>query len=187
MKRDSIRRYVNNIVLDRIDSLGYDKMRQELAEKMRKRRETVYKMVTDQNFIIDNESVETLTESRPKYFSYLVLECEKRLLDLYKIDRDFNFGFQPRKNFKLFLFREKLMTEKDTFNVTLEKKLKDINSRLENLDKRKNLISEVVDKYGRTEKEEKHDRNPDHFYSDTFTEPWHKNLSMDKRKKEWVF
>jgi len=163
------------MVLDKIDSIGYCKMRQELAEKMSQRRETVYKMVTDQNFIISEDTVESLTETRPKYFSYLVLECEKRLLDLYKIERDFNFGFRPRKNFKLLLFKEKLMSEKS----------KDINSKLENMDKSENLISEVVDKYGRTEKEERYDRG-----GLRFDEQCHKDLSMynePKKIESWVF
>ena len=119
MRRERIRKSIDKAILQRLTEVDADIVRQELVDKLRKFRERVYMIITDQNFIVSEEMVETLTNenygtvaSKARNFSYYILETENRIIDLYKSERDYNFGFSDLKNYKLLLFKEKLETPK---------------------------------------------------------------------------
>ena len=99
----------------------FDEARQILMEKVRRFREKVYTMVTDQNYIINEDMVERVQtdfggDTKARYFSYYILESEKRIIDLYKIERDYNFGLSPEKTFSLLLFKEKMSPKEKGIN-----------------------------------------------------------------------
>lgn len=123
MRRKTVKKHIDKKILERLGQVDFDTVRQELHKKIHTFREKIYNMVEDQNYIVSEDLVETLnTEkhgsnaTKARYFSYYVLESEKRLIDLYTIERNYkyHFGFSDQKTFKLLLFKERLETPKES-------------------------------------------------------------------------
>ncbi len=104
MRKDSIKRHIDNNIIKNLTSFGYDKMRQELNSTCQKfSANIVEKAVTE-----TEDEIEKITDVRSKYLSLYVFFAKQRILDLYKIEqRDIN-GYGPIKKFKVILFKEKL-------------------------------------------------------------------------------
>lgn len=116
MRRQSVKKYFNKRILEELqEGRSYDEVRQDLITKSRNFREKVYNLIDDQNFIINEDKVGTVT-GKAKALSFYVLEAEKRVIDLYQIERDFDFGFDPEKNFKLLIFKERI-TDPDVEDI----------------------------------------------------------------------
>jgi len=126
MRRRSVRKFFNKKILEQlVEGSNYDDVRQDLMAKARKFRDKTYEIVTDENFIISEESADDVS-GKARALTYYVLEAEKRIIDLYKIEREwYQLGLSPIKTYKLLVFKERI-TDPDIEEDDSDKKPRSI-------------------------------------------------------------
>lgn len=104
MRKESIKRHIDNTILKNLPSIGYDMVRQELNSTCQKFSINIFEKATEDT----EEAIDNIVDVRSKYLSLYVFFAKQRILDLYKIEqRDIN-GYGPIKKFKVILFKERL-------------------------------------------------------------------------------
>lgn len=116
MERRSVRKFFNKKILEQlVEGSTYDDVRQDLMAKARNFRDKTYNIVADEDFVISEDTADDVT-GKARAFTYYVLEAEKRIIDLYKIENEwYQLGLTPIKTYKLLIFKERI-TDPDTDN-----------------------------------------------------------------------
>lgn len=73
----------------------------------------------DLSISLSKTQILNVRDDNLRYHLFFIYFLEKRILDINKIEKDFNFGFSPMKNFKLLLFKESLMKNKNKKRIEL--------------------------------------------------------------------
>ena len=109
MRRRSVRKFFNKKILEElVEGSTYDDVRQNLMSKARNFRDKTYKLIEDDNFVISEATADDVT-GKARAFTYYVLEAEKRIIDLYQIENDWDqFGLTPIKTYELLIFKERI-------------------------------------------------------------------------------
>jgi hypothetical protein len=101
MKIETILKHIDNNITKNLTSKDFDATRDILLTTSRK-----FKSRLENKNLIFSDIV-SITDTRQKYTAMYVFISEKRIIDLYKIER-MNLSKNPLKAFKIFLFKEKL-------------------------------------------------------------------------------
>lgn len=99
-----IKQFVDNIVINKLLN-GYDSTRQHLYDNILKNRSII--QLNIDNFKYDLESIERLPSGRIQYLAYYVFYGQKRVIDLYNLEKKLK-DYTPTKAFKSLLFKEKM-------------------------------------------------------------------------------
>lgn len=111
MTKDSVKSHVDNTILKKLEEMSYDQVREHLFSTSSKFRDVVATYVDLSKFTFDELSIDGLEPSRARYLGFYILYANKRVIDLYSVERNYKkLGFSSVKNFKLLLFKEKLET-----------------------------------------------------------------------------
>lgn len=109
MTKDSVKSHVDNTILKKLEEMSYDQVREHLFTTSSKFRDVVATYVDLSKFTFDESSIDGLEPSRARYLGFYILYANKRVIDLYSVERNYEkFEFSPIKKFKLLLFKEKL-------------------------------------------------------------------------------
>ena len=107
MRKNNIKDFIDRSVQNKIKDLGYDGMRLELMDACSKFQVNI--KLDFKNFKLNEENISNIEDVRSKYLAWYVFYAQKRIIDLFRIERKYSqFGFTPLKDFKLLLFKEKL-------------------------------------------------------------------------------
>lgn len=100
MKKETILNHIDKNITTMLETGDYDSAREKIFTIISKFRERI------PNVNLEEEEIYKLVDSRQRYTALYVLCGEKRIFDLYKIEK--KCSGNPLKSFKLLLFKEKL-------------------------------------------------------------------------------
>lgn len=104
MRKETIRDHIDKKILKDLESMSPDEVRFDL-NSVSKRFEGRIEF-RPQKF--DEIEIEKILDVRSKYLSYYVYFSQKRIIDLYKVERKDIYGWPHTKKFKAILFKEKI-------------------------------------------------------------------------------
>lgn len=108
---NSIKKHIDKDILLILRDFKYSDVREYLYERSNKFRNDISSDY-DLSITLSESQILNVRDNNLRYHLFFIYFLEKRILDINKIERDFNFGFSPMKNFKLLLFKESLMEPK---------------------------------------------------------------------------
>jgi hypothetical protein len=100
MKKETILNHIDKNITTMLETGDYDSAREKIFTIISKFKERI------PNVTLEEEEIYKLVDSRQRYTALYVLCGEKRIFDLYKIEK--KCVGNPLKSFKLLLFKEKL-------------------------------------------------------------------------------
>jgi ABC-type transporter lipoprotein component MlaA len=104
MKRETIKRHIDNRIIKDLPTMGPDALRQDLALVCTKFR----KNITEHPRMDTVLSIENIKDVRSRYLSLYIYFAQQRIIDLYKVEIRDIYGWPVQKKFKALLFKEKL-------------------------------------------------------------------------------
>ena len=104
MRKDVIKRHIDNRILKDLPTIGPDALRNDLAKTCRKFSENIVEKATTPT----EDNIEKIEDVRSRYLSLYVFYAQQRIIDLYKIETKNLYGWSLDKKFKALLFKEKL-------------------------------------------------------------------------------
>lgn len=112
MRKDSIKRYIDNKILKEFDSdKNPGQIRQGLLENCQKFNKNISETVLEFN----ETEIENIKDVRSRYLSFYVFHAQQRIIDLYKVESRDIYGWNYTKKFKAILFKEKLESRATPF------------------------------------------------------------------------
>lgn len=103
MRSETILRHIDNNIITNLSSKDFDGTREVLLSTALKFKDRLDKCNTN----LDFSEIEKISDTRQRYTSMYVFFSEKRIVDLYRIERK-RLSKNPLKAYKMFLFIEKL-------------------------------------------------------------------------------
>jgi hypothetical protein len=108
MKKESIRQFIDNKIILSLQKNSLSEIRQELYERCMRYENNLKEVVN-----LESETeIENIKDFRDRHFSFYILIAKQRIIDLYKLENMYLYGWENSKKFKALLFKEKL--EKST-------------------------------------------------------------------------
>jgi hypothetical protein len=105
MRKDSIRKHIDNKILK---DFYLKKTPYEIREDLMSSCVKYEKSISTKVDIIKINEIENITDVRSRYLSLYVYLAKKRIIDLYKVESKYLYGWDYAKKFKAILFKEKL-------------------------------------------------------------------------------
>jgi hypothetical protein len=103
MKRETILRHIDNNIITNLSSKDFDGTREVLYSTARRFKDRLDK----DNLNLEMFEIEKISDTRQRYTSIYIFFSEKRIIDLYKIER-MQLSESPLMAYKMLLFKEKL-------------------------------------------------------------------------------
>jgi hypothetical protein len=101
MKPDVIKQHIDNNITKMLERDSYDEVRDKILKIINNFR----KRITDVE--IEYKNIESITDSRTRYTAFYVYYAQKRIIDLYRLERN-RLKINPLKAYKTLLFKERL-------------------------------------------------------------------------------
>jgi len=101
MKPDVIKQHIDNNITKMLERDSYDEVRDKILKIVNNFRERIT------GIELDYKNIESLNDSRSRYTAFYVYFAEKRIIDLYKLERKI-VDKSPLKAYKTLLFKERL-------------------------------------------------------------------------------
>lgn len=103
MKSETILRHIDNNIITNLSSKSFDGTREVLLSTAQRFKNRLEKSNTN----LDFSEIEKISDTRQRYTSMYIFFSEKRIIDLYRIERK-GLSKNPLRAYKMFLFKEKL-------------------------------------------------------------------------------
>jgi hypothetical protein len=101
MKPDAIKGHIDNNITKMLERDSYDEVRDKILKTLNSFRERI------SNVEIEYKNIESIVDSRTRYTAFYVYYAEKRIIDLYRLERKCT-KISPLKAYKTLLFKERL-------------------------------------------------------------------------------
>ena len=101
MKPDVIKQHIDNNITKMLERDSYDEVRDKILKIVNNFRERIT------GIELEYKNIESLNDSRSRYTAFYVYFAEKRIIDLYKLERKI-VDKSPLKAYKTLLFKERL-------------------------------------------------------------------------------
>jgi hypothetical protein len=101
MKPDVIKQHIDNNITKMLERDSYDEVRDKILKIVNNFRERIV------GIELEYKNIESLNDSRSRYTAFYVYFAEKRIIDLYKLERKI-VDKSPLKAYKTLLFKERL-------------------------------------------------------------------------------
>ncbi len=101
MQPQSIKQHIDNNISKMLETDSYDVTRSKVLKIVNNFRDRI----TDHN--LELEDILKISDSRKRYTSLYVYYAQKRIIDLYKLEKRFK-NISSKKSFKCLLFKERL-------------------------------------------------------------------------------
>lgn len=103
MRSETILRHIDKNIITNLSSKDFDGTREVLLSTARRFKEKI----DNDNTNLDFSEIEKISDARQRYTSMYIFFSEKRIIDLYRIERK-KLSKNPLKAYKMFLFKENL-------------------------------------------------------------------------------
>ena len=103
MRSETILRHIDKNIITNLSSKDFDGTREVLQSTARRFKERL----DVNNTNLDFSEIEKISDTRQRYTSMYIFFSEKRIIDLYKIER-MKLSKNPLRSYKIFLFKERL-------------------------------------------------------------------------------
>jgi hypothetical protein len=101
MKPEVIKQHIDNNITKMLETDSYDGARTKVLKIVNSFRERI------QGVELEYKNIESLNDSRSRYTAFYVYFAQKRIIDLYRLERK-RINMSPLKAYKTLLFRERL-------------------------------------------------------------------------------
>lgn len=111
MRKESIKQHIDNRILKELSDSSPGKIRQDLLTTCHKFTQNI----SEKPETMSESEIESIKDVRSRYLSFYVFFAQQRIVDLYKVETRDLYGWDYRKKFKAFLFKEKLESKATPF------------------------------------------------------------------------
>jgi hypothetical protein len=101
MRPEVIKQHIDNNITKMLETDSYDGARTKVLKIVNSFRERI------QGVELEYKNIESLNDSRSRYTAFYVYFAQKRIIDLYRLERK-RINMSPLKAYKTLLFRERL-------------------------------------------------------------------------------
>ncbi len=101
MRPEVIKQHIDNNITKMLETDSYDGTRTKVLKIVNSFRERI------QGVELEYKNIESLNDSRSRYTAFYVYFAQKRIIDLYRLERK-RINMSPLKAYKTLLFRERL-------------------------------------------------------------------------------
>lgn len=101
MKPEVIKQHIDNNITKMLETDSYDGARTKVLKIVNSFRERI------QGVELEYKNIESLNDSRSRYTAFYVYFAQKRIIDLYRLERK-RINMSPLKAYKTLLFKERL-------------------------------------------------------------------------------
>ncbi len=101
MRPEVIKQHIDNNITKMLETDSYDTVRSKVMKIINNFRERIF------GIDIDYKTIEDITDSRSRYTAFYVYFAQKRIIDLYRLERK-KPELKPLKAYKTLLFKERL-------------------------------------------------------------------------------
>jgi hypothetical protein len=101
MKPEVIRQHIDNNITKMLQTDSYDGTRTKVLRIVNSFRERITGVE------LEYKNIESITDSRSRYTAFYVYFAQKRIIDLYRLERK-RLNISPLKAYKTLLFKERL-------------------------------------------------------------------------------
>lgn len=100
MKPEVIKQHIDNNITKMLEKDSYDEARSKVLKIVNNFRERI------QEVNLDYKTIESITDSRSRYTAFYVFFAQKRIIDLYRLERKRD-NVKPLKAYKTLLLKER--------------------------------------------------------------------------------
>jgi hypothetical protein len=111
MKKEKIKQFIDNKIIQSLQEKTPSEVRQELYERCIKYEKNLKEVVNLEN----EEDIQNIKDFRDRHFSFYIFLAKQRIIDLYKVETRDIYGWNYTKKFKALLFKEKLEAKATPF------------------------------------------------------------------------
>lgn len=97
-----VKHHIDKEIVENLED-GFDNARQFLLEKCNK-----FSSMVDFTIDFPESHIKEINGARERKISEYVIYARKRIIDLYHVERKFDFELPPQRKFKLLLLKERL-------------------------------------------------------------------------------
>jgi hypothetical protein len=101
MKPEVIKQHIDNNITKMLETDSYDGARTKVLKIVNSFRERI------NGVELEYKNIESLSDTRSRYTAFYVYFAQKRIIDLYRLERK-RITMSPLKAYKTLLFRERL-------------------------------------------------------------------------------
>lgn len=101
MRPEVIKQHIDNNITKMLETDSYDGARTKVLKIVNSFRERI------QGVELEYKNIESLNDSRSRYTAFYVYFAQKRIIDLYRLERK-RINMSPLKVYKTLLFKERL-------------------------------------------------------------------------------
>lgn len=101
MKPEVIKQHIDSNITKMLEIDSYDGVRQKVLKIVNSFRERI------QGVELEYNNIESLSDTRTRYTAFYVYFAQKRIIDLYRLERK-RIDISPLKSYKTLLFKERL-------------------------------------------------------------------------------
>ncbi len=101
MRPEVIKQHIDNNITKMLETDSYDGARTKVLKIVNSFRERI------QGVELEYKNIESLNDSRSRYTAFYVYFAQKRIIDLYRLERK-RINMSPLKAYKTLLFKERL-------------------------------------------------------------------------------
>ncbi len=101
MRTEVIKQHIDNNITKMLETDSYDGARTKVLKIVNSFRERI------QGVELEYKNIESLNDSRSRYTAFYVYFAQKRIIDLYRLERK-RINMSPLKAYKTLLFKERL-------------------------------------------------------------------------------
>jgi hypothetical protein len=112
MRKESIKQHIDNKIIRKLyDNVNPENIRQDLLNTCNRFNQNI----SEKPKSMTENDIENIQDVRSRYLSFYVFFAQQRIIDLYKVETRDLYGWNYRKKFKAFLFKEKLESKATPF------------------------------------------------------------------------
>jgi len=101
MKPEVIKQHIDNNITKMLETDSYDGTRTKVLRIVNTFRERI------PGVELEYKNIESITDSRSRYTAFYVYFAQKRIIDLYRLERK-RLSISPLRSYKTLLFKERL-------------------------------------------------------------------------------
>jgi hypothetical protein len=101
MKPEVIKQHIDNNITKMLETDSYDGARTKVLRIVNTFRERI------PGVELEYKNIESITDSRSRYTAFYVYFAQKRIIDLYRLERK-RLSISPLRSYKTLLFKERL-------------------------------------------------------------------------------